>query len=98
MEDLVAHRFARVRHTVTTDFDLDLGTGTILQVLVDHTAPLRAFGLLDEEGAELSPEDEEAALGLVLHSTDAWSRWALFGEEPMASPVDPEALPPFDVT
>jgi len=93
-----AHRFARVRHTVTIDFDLDLGTGTLFQVLVDHTAPLCAFGLPDEPGGELTPEDEEAALGLVIESRDPWSRWALFGEDPMQPPVDREALPPFDLT
>jgi hypothetical protein len=97
MED-PAHRFARVRHTLTVDFDLDLRTGALIQVLVDHTAPLRAFGLPDEPGAELTPEDEEAAMGLVIQSRDPWSRWALFGEEPMSPPVDPEAIPPFDVT
>jgi len=46
----------------------------------------------------VAPEDEEAALGLVIESRDPWSRWALFGEEPMQPPVDPEALPPFDLT
>jgi hypothetical protein len=93
-----AQRFARVRHTVTIDFDLDLGAGTVVQVLVDHTAPLRAFGLPDEgdeEGAELPPEDRETALGLVIHSTDPWSRWALFGEDPIRPEVDPGAIPPF---
>ena len=92
------HRLARVLHTVTVAVDLDLEKRTVLQVLVDHTAPLRACGLPDEEGFELTPDDEDAAVELVIRSTDPWSRWALFGEETLRPPADPEALPPFDAT
>ena len=91
-------RFARVLHTVTTAFDLDLEARTVLQILVDHTAPLRSFDISAPEEPALSPEDEEAAFGIVATSADPWTRWALFAEEPWRPPTDPDATPPFDTT
>jgi hypothetical protein len=91
-------RFARVLHSVTTAFDLDLEARTVLQILVDHTAPLRSFDFTVEGEPELTPEDEEAALCIVATSDDSWARWALFAEEPGRPPTDPDAIPPFDAT
>jgi hypothetical protein len=91
-----ARRFARVLHTVTTAFDLDLEARTVLQIQVDHTAPFRSFNLTADGEPELSPEDEAVAIGIVTASADPWARWVLFADEPIRPPADSEALPPFD--
>lgn len=66
--DRTLPRFARVFHTVTIEIQVDLAARTVFQVLIDHTAPLRACGLAleeDEERPALPAQDERLALDIA---------------------------------
>ena len=91
-------RFARVVHTVTVAFDIDLDTRTLFQAYVDRTLPLRVFGLApeDEVCPELTPDQQRTALDLAIQSAEAWPGRTLSPEGCLSSPPDPEACPPFD--
>lgn len=71
--DQSSPRFARVLQTVTIEVQIDLDTCAVLQVFVDHTAPLRACGLAQEDDPlpALAEEDETLALQLAQRS-DRW--------------------------
>jgi len=65
--DQPSPRFARVLQTVTIEVQIDLSARKVFQVMVDHTAPLHAWGLAEEDEAwpALSLPDETLALDLA---------------------------------
>jgi hypothetical protein len=88
-------RFARAFHTVPIAFDIDLGTGTLFQVHVDLTRPLRvlALGSKEETCPELSPEQEMTALRLAVQAAEAWFGWTPSMEGHLGSAPNPELGP-----
>ena len=96
---LLSPRFARVVHSFSVAFDIDLDTSTLFQAHVDRALPLRVFGLApeDEVCPELSPDQQKTALDLASQSAEAWFGWTLPAEGGLGSSPDPEASPPFDL-
>jgi hypothetical protein len=92
-------RFARVVHSFTIAFDIDLDTRTLFQAHVDRTLPLRVFGLASEDEAcpELTSEQRTAALDLAIPSVEACFGWTLSAEGCLDSPPDSEVSPPSDL-
>jgi hypothetical protein len=95
METTTPTRLARVLHTVTIEFDVDLDGRRVCQVLVDHTVPLRVEEE-DEGSPPLTNEERRTALDIVVNSAEAWPAWALAPEECFNPPSEPELQPPFD--
>jgi len=96
---LPSPRFARVVHSFSVAFDIDLDTSTLFQTHVDRALPLRVFGLApeDEICPELTAEQRKTALGVAIPSAEAWFGWTLSAEGCLDSPPDQEACPPFDL-
>jgi hypothetical protein len=66
--DQSSPRFAHVSHTLTIEVQIDLLTRTVFQVLIDHTAPLRACGQAEDDDPfpSLKEDDERFALSAAM--------------------------------